>query len=153
MHSLYACPHGVFAAVDALSYIAIAVETDIQWRALAAILDLGETAWDTSERLANRDAIHHAIAAWTATMSASDIETTLQSHGVPAHQVLWPSQLYQDPQLIHREFFQELDHPEIGKAHYDGHVTQFSRTPPELRACGPLLGQHSSEIRERFSRG
>ena len=105
------------------------------------------------ERLINRDAIHHSIAAWTATMSALDIETLLQSHGVPAHQVLWPSQLYQDPQLIHRAFFQELDHPEIGKADYDGHVTRFSRTPPELRTAGPMLGEHSAQIRKRFGRG
>jgi len=153
MHSLYACPHGVFAASDTLSYIAIAVETDTQWRALATIIDLEGPAWDMHERLINRDAIHHSIAAWTATMSALDIETLLQSHGVPAHQVLWPSQLYQDPQLIHRAFFQELDHPEIGKADYDGHVTRFSRTPPELRTAGPMLGEHSAQIRKRFGRG
>ena len=42
-------------------------------------------------------------------------------------------------------------HPEMGTVHYDGHVTQFSATPPRLDSAGPLLGEHSDEIRAMFS--
>jgi crotonobetainyl-CoA:carnitine CoA-transferase CaiB-like acyl-CoA transferase len=59
--------------------------------------------------------------------------------------------LYNDPQLLHRDFFQELDHAEMGRVFYDGHVTHFSTTPPKLDTAAPLLGQHSDEIRAMFA--
>jgi crotonobetainyl-CoA:carnitine CoA-transferase CaiB-like acyl-CoA transferase len=106
--------------------------------------------WSAWQRRENQQSIHKAISKWVLQHPAEDIETWCQAQKVPAHRVLWPSHLYDDPQLLHRGFFQKLDHEEMGRVFYDGHVTQFSATPPKLDSAGPLLGQHSNEIRAMF---
>ncbi|MBI3040189.1 MAG: CoA transferase, partial [Chloroflexi bacterium] len=50
--------------------------------------------------------------------------------------------LEHDPQLKHRRFFQELDHPEIGKHYARGPAFMLSKVPCELRRA-PLLGEHN----------
>lgn len=152
MHSMYLSPHGVFTAADGATYVAVAVETDTQWQTLAELLKIGDPAWDLEHRLKHSEEIGDALAGWIARDTAQATEARLQSLGVPAHQVLWPTQLVDDPQLLHRNFFQALDHPEIGLADYDGHVTKFSVTPPTLLTAAPTLGQHSEEIRQRFDK-
>ncbi len=152
MSSLYASPHGVFVAHEENTYVAVAVETDEQWRALCGLLKTGEPGWDETVRRAHEDVIQQHIAEWVAGRTAGNAEAELLDHGIPAARVLWPSDLYEDPQLFHRTFFQKLDHPEMGPAFHDGHVTQFSDTPPNLETAGPTLGQHSDEIRKRFSK-
>ncbi len=153
MDSLYLCPHGVYTAQDDVSYLAVAVESDAQWWNLAKVVGLGDEAagWDFQQRVKNRGEIDRAIEHWVGNRRAQAGETELLANNVPAHQVLWPTQLYEDAQLRHRDFFLALDHPEIGTAHYDGHVTKFSATPPMLSTAAPTLGQHSDEIRKRFA--
>ena len=150
MESQYCAPHGVYRAMDGASYVAIAIDTDAQWNSLVGLLGSGDNGWSFDERREHNREIDDAIQTWVAKRSAAVTEAELLEHGIPAHQVLWPTQLYEDPQLLHRTFFQELDHPEIGLAHYDGHVTKFSATPPVLSTAGPTLGQHNQEIRRRF---
>ena len=150
MDSHYLSPHGIFTADDGISYVAVAVETDVQWQKLVEVLGAGDPGWDLQQRLEHKDEISDALEAWIANNSVKVSEEKLLALGIPAHQVLWPTQLREDPQLIHRDFFQPLDHPEIGVADYDGHVTKFSATPPLLSTAAPTLGQHSNEIRKRF---
>ena len=57
-----------------------------------------------------------------------------------------PSDLYEDPQLAHRGFFETLDHPVMGLTPYDGPATIYSRTPQRLRSAAPCLGQHNDEV-------
>jgi crotonobetainyl-CoA:carnitine CoA-transferase CaiB-like acyl-CoA transferase len=152
MASMYAAPNGVFAAEGGQSFVAISVETDEQWRALAQLCGTPETAhWSFAERSHEGERLHDTIAAWVAGRSAAEVESCCQAEGIPAHPVLWPSELYEDPQLLHREFFQKLTHPEMGSVYYDGHATRFSGTPPKLVTAAPLLGQHSDEIRAMFA--
>ena len=151
MASMYASPAGVFTARGGQTFVAIAVETDEQWQALARLVGVPETApWSFEQRCQEHARLHDAIAAWAAQHQAADIESLCQLQGIPAHKVLWPSELYEDPQLLHRQFFQKLTHPEMGTVFYDGHVTRFSDTPPRLETAAPLLGQHSEEVRAMF---
>jgi benzylsuccinate CoA-transferase BbsF subunit len=78
---------------------------------------------------------------------AFELVEQLQRAGVPSHLVSRPTDLFEDPQLQHRGFFVTLDHPVMGPTPYDGPITRFSRTPAQLHRPGPLLGQHSAEIR------
>ncbi len=152
MRSMYASPQGVFAASGEQSYVAISIETDAQWKALTKLCSLPDCAtWTAAERAQHEDSLVRSIAAWVAQRSAQEVESRCQAHGVPAHCVLWPKDLYADPQLTHREFFQTLHHPEMGTVQFDGHVTKFSSTPPKLDSPGPLLGEHGIEIRQMFS--
>ena len=152
MDTPYACPSGVYAAAGEQSYVAIAVETDEQWQSLAKLCGAHDMAnWSVLQRMTDQQRIHTAISEWAVAHQAADIESSCQAQHVPAHRVQWPTDLYNDPQLLHRDFFQELDHAEMGRVFYDGHVTHFSTTPPKLDTAAPLLGQHSDEIRAMFA--
>lgn len=150
MASPYACPQGVFAMAEANSYIAIAVATDAQWAALVGLLGTGNAEWNATQRQAHQESIELSINNWCSKLDAASAEQLLQARQVPASRVLWPTQLVEDPQLQHREFFQPLDHPVTGVTNYDGHVTKFNRTPAQLNSAAPTLGQHSDAIRKRF---
>ena len=54
--------------------------------------------------------------------------------------------LERDPQLVAREHFQRLLHPEAGEAWYDAPPVKLSRTAGELLAPAPCLGQHSERV-------
>lgn len=148
--SLYACPHGTFATQGLERYVAIAVETPEQWQALLRVAPLGEFADPKYNNLAERQAVKQQIEErlreWCAPQDAFELAETLRKAGVPAYAVLFPTDLYEDPQLKHREFFVTLEHAEMGPTPYDGFVTKFSDTPPRLASAGPVLGQDTERV-------
>ena len=72
---------------------------------------------------------------------------SLAEAGIPAAVVISPSLVTENPQLVHRGFFERLEHPRTGPGLYpcppfarlDGSANWLLRTPP-------TLGQHNSEV-------
>jgi len=113
-------PQGVYPSAGDDQWIAIAVETDEQWRALASAIGQPELAEDdrySTEpvRHANQDAIDPLIAAWTAARTHYEAMHALQQVGVPAGAVLDAPEVHTDPQFLHRGTFAWVDHPEMGR--------------------------------------
>jgi crotonobetainyl-CoA:carnitine CoA-transferase CaiB-like acyl-CoA transferase len=53
------------------------------------------------------------------------------------------------PQLQARNYWQEVEHPEIGeKVKYPGALVKFSETDWQIRRRAPLIGEHNREIYE-----
>jgi crotonobetainyl-CoA:carnitine CoA-transferase CaiB-like acyl-CoA transferase len=51
------------------------------------------------------------------------------------------------PQLAARQYWQEIEHPELGqKFKYPGPFVKFSETPITYRRRPPLVGEHNKEI-------
>jgi benzylsuccinate CoA-transferase BbsF subunit len=153
--SAYACPHGAYRTRGVERYVAIGAATSEHWEALARLVPFPGAllALKTLDaRIAQRDSIEAELAAWCIEQDAFDVADRLQRAGVPSYPVLRPTDLFEDTQLRHRGFFVTLDHPVMGPTPYDGPITQFSRTPARLRRPGPLLGQHSDEIRRWLTR-
>ena len=144
----HACPQGVYQAAGKERYVAIATETDAQWRALCATAGLDSicgTETPLAGRMAKGAALDWALSAWCHDQDPWELVERLAAAGVPASVVARPSDLYNDPQLAHRGFFVTCEHGEMGPTPYDGPVTRFSETPPRLHAA-PVLGQHTDEI-------
>jgi benzylsuccinate CoA-transferase BbsF subunit len=141
--SLYACPHGVYRTAGKERYVAIAVETAAQWRALISVtaIEAADITETFDGRLSRRQEIDTALARWCGGRDAFEAAATLRAAGVPACAVLRPSDLYHDAQLAHRRFFVTLEHSVMGPTPYDGLVTKFSATPGCLRKAAPCLGE------------
>lgn len=145
-----AAPHGVYRCEGEDRWCAIAVFTEAQWDAFCAILDYPEwtqagkfaTCAGRRQHLTQLDA---QVQAWTSSRSAEEVMHGLQTAGVPAGVVYRCSELYDDPQLLHRGYFVELDHAAMGRTKYDGLQFHLSRTPAELRPA-PLMGQHHDYV-------
>src|SRR5581483_8068736 len=145
-----ACPHGVYATQGTERYIALAVETAEQWRALRALAPLeafAADAYDTpAVRRKHRAEIDEALRRWCADQEPFELAARLKAAGVPASVALRPSDLYADAQLAHRRFFVTLDHAVMGPTPYDGLATIFSATPGTPRFAAPALGQHTEQV-------
>lgn len=147
-----ACPHGVYRCEGVERFVAIACETVEQWHGLRSALGLkgfeGAEYETYAGRLPVRRELDAVIAAWCATRDAFAIADELTAAGVPASAVLRPTDLYADPQLLHRQFFRTLEHGEMGPTPYDGLVTRFSDAPTGPHRAAPCLGQHTMWVLE-----
>ena len=111
------------------------------WRAILATRRLRDDSM-------HRDAIDASIAAWSRKLDRAAIESRLQSHGVPAHQVQNSADAYADPQFVHRGHFVALDHPSLGKFTVEAPRAKLSRTPAAVRRAAPSLGQDNQHVLE-----
>ena len=55
-------------------------------------------------------------------------------------------ELYNDPHLRARNFFIEIDHPEVGKKELPGLFAKLSETPGMIRGPDPLFGEHTDWV-------
>ena len=154
LRSLTSCPHGVYRTAGIERYVAIEVQTAQQWRALLGLGALpafaGPRYEDASARLAAREEIEPALAAWCDGHDPWRLAETLRAAGVPASVVQRPSDLYEDEQLAHRGFFVTLDHSVMGPTPYDGPATHFSETPAVLSKAAPALGEDTQYVLEEL---
>jgi crotonobetainyl-CoA:carnitine CoA-transferase CaiB-like acyl-CoA transferase len=67
-------------------------------------------------------------------------------HGVPVARQVRVDRLYDQPQLIARDYYQALDALKTGTRRYPGWPMQFSFLDRPHRFGPPSLGQHNREI-------
>ncbi len=85
-------PQGVYPCMGKDEWCAISVQTDEQWRALAAAIGQPSLAQDPRfatalGRMRNHDALDEAIATWTRELLNDEVERRLQPVGVPAERM------------------------------------------------------------------
>ena len=131
-------------------WVAIAVATDEQWVSLRRAL--GEPEWAADPALATaagrvreHDRIDAFLQEWCRARSADEIVERLWDAGVPVGKVVQPHRQPELPQLAFRNFFEEVDHPVIGRSRYSTLPMKFSRGPERLHERhAPLLGEHNA---------
>ena len=140
-------PHGVYPSCKDDDWVAIACESDEQWRSLAIEMRRSDLADLTAkERLERRDELDEIVAAWTANQDAAGLPYRLQAHGVPAHQVLNGGTCLSDPQLLERGHLQWAPHPEARKVLVDIPPYKLSRSDGAYDWGGPTYGQHAMQV-------
>ena len=158
-------PHGVYPCAEPAEtpaigrkggyWCAIAVTSDREWDALC--MAMGEPPWCREDRFAtflrrkdNEDELDRLIGEWTPGYEPHDLMRRLQETGVPAGAVQSQSDLWEDPQLKHRDFFQWLEHSECGPMPYDGLQFILSKTPGKMRTGHAMIGEHNEMILKDF---
>jgi benzylsuccinate CoA-transferase BbsF subunit len=146
--SPYAAPHNAYRCIGEDRWCAIAVFTDDEWKHFCNAI--GNPVWTQDAKFVtfagrkeHEDELDTLVEVWTAQHTAEEVMHILQKGGVTAGVLETGRDLLEnDPQLKHREFFKQLEHPEIGK--YYGYRSPFilSKAPYELKRA-PLLGEHN----------
>jgi len=151
-HGPEASPQNLYPCRGEEHWLALAVATDEQWRALVDVL--GRPAWATDAALAiapgrraAQERIDAALAAWCAAHDRDALVGALLARGVPAAPVLPARDAVGNPQMRARGFFEPVAHPLLG-------THELPRLPMRLSALGercyrrpaPTLGQHTEEI-------
>ena len=139
-------------------WVAIAVETDDQWSALVEAI--GRPDWAADPELADpagrhrhHDRIDAELGAWCRSRSADEVVETLWPAGVPVGRVIQPHRQVDLAPFRERAFFEELDHPVIGRARYATVPARFSDGPERWHRCpAPRLGEHNTELLTELGR-
>lgn len=144
-----AAPHGVFPCAGEDQWVAIVVEDDAEWRALAEAI--GE-AWAGADglatregRLAQQDELHAKLAAWTRPQSARALCESLQARGVAATPALDVPGLSDDPHFRARGTFVEVEYPLGFRETVYAPYVKMSRSRLEPRS-GPVLGADNERV-------
>jgi crotonobetainyl-CoA:carnitine CoA-transferase CaiB-like acyl-CoA transferase len=110
--------------------------------------DLADADWftDISGRIAHRDEIDDAIAAWVAAHDNADVLAMFDAAGATVGPVYSAADIATDPHFAERGSIVTVDHPVLGPLRMQGLLAQLSRTPGHIRAPGPALGEHNDDI-------
>ena len=147
----WAAPHGVYRCRGEDSWCAIAVTDDKAWESFCAAMGRQEMLKDPRfaslmARLDHLDELDNLIEAWTIERNAEDVMEVMQAAGVSAGVAESGRQLDSDPQLKHRHYYHEMDHPEMGRMSYSGMPIKMSETPYRITRGAPCLGEHTAYI-------
>lgn len=151
----YAVPHGVYPCKGDDRWCTIAVHSDEQWTSFCRVI--GKTEYIDDPRfntLRNRkkheDEINRLIGAWTINLTPEDVMDRMQAAGVPAGVVKNASEVFEDPQLRHRNLFWPVQHPDMGLFTHLGPSFGLSKTPAQAIMPSPRLGEHTEYVCTRI---
>lgn len=144
-------PYQAFCASD--GYVIVAVGNDRQFRRFCDVAGLDGVADDerfvtNNARVAHREALIALIGPKVAAFGVDHWLERLQAVGVPCGPVNDLAQVFDDPQVKHREMVQNLPH-EMDKrvsVRQIANPMKLSKTPPTYRRSAPGLGQHTDEV-------
>ena len=146
------CPHGVFPSEGDDQWVAIAMESDAQWPAVASAI--GRADWAEREdlrtlagRQACEDEIESAIRDWSANLSKWDAAEQLQAVGIAANAVEDLADMM-DVDEHFRDHYQRVEqpsHPGFG-IWIDGAPWEFAHLEPRTLERSPMLGEHNEAI-------
>ena len=137
-------PNGAYPVAGEDSYIAIACETDEQWRVLCELIPGLAPADDLAEpgqRLDRQDELDARIAEFTRAQDGPALEQTLQAAGIPAAMVQNSPGLVADPQLEHHGHLLKVPHQEGGHTVIESTRIHMSRSQPVLDTSAPTFNR------------
>jgi len=145
---LWAAPHGVFPCKGEDRWIAIAVETEAQWEAFCRAS--GHEDWLLDDRFRtlaarkrNEDELEKMMGEWTSGQTRDQVESLLQTAGIPTSVVFDAAEVIEEPQLNAWGHFQQVENAKLGKVTVESCRMKLSRTPAHIRWGGPTFGQHN----------
>jgi len=141
-------PNEVYRCAD--GFVAITATSDEEWSRVCDLVgDEKLKAFSSEEqRRIHSGKVDEAMADWVAGMKSSEVEQLLQSVGVPAGRVQDADQLVnEDPQLMARGFWREIEHPIFGRRTVDTFPALLNGVrPPTDRLSPAYLGEHNFDV-------
>ena len=151
-----AAPQGLYACAehDAAAHprwLALSVAGDQEWAALLGWLGAPQWARDLhgaplAARRQAEDRIDGELRPVFAARDRDECVEQLVAAGVPAAPVVDPRSLSDHPQLRHRGFFEEVEHPAVGRQRFMTVPFRYASVERWLRRPAPRLGEHNTEI-------
>ena len=94
-----------------------------------------------------RHIVEEVLANFIANRTAEEVYHEAQERGFPWGAVRAPDELLSDPHLEDREFWVQVEHPELARTFiYPGSGAIFNGSPWHISRRAPLVGEHNEEI-------
>jgi len=146
-----AAPQGAYRCLGEDRWCAISVTSDEEWQSFCRVISNPDLTNNPrfatlQARQENEAELNIIIEEWTATHLAEEVMTMLQAAGVAAGVLQTGEDLLEhDPQLKFRNFFWELEHPEVGTYRSARPSFLLSESPCELKRA-PLMSEHNEYV-------
>ncbi len=142
-------PYGDFDCAD--GKIMIAVGNDKQFVQLCKVLERPDLMADerfatTPQRVANKQVLLPILGEIFKTQTIEHWIPRLREAVVPSAPIYDFKQVFDDPQIRHRQLVKEIPHPLSGTMKVVGNPVNFSDTAVEYGRPPPLLGEHTAEV-------
>ena len=143
-------PYQVFPAAD--GYVLIAVGNDGQYNKFCQFAGAPELASDprfatNPLRVKHRETLVALVAELTTSKTCDEWVDGLARRGVPCAPVNDISQVFEDPQIVHREMKRTMRHEALGvDMPLIANPIRMSATPPTYRRAPPVCGQNTDEV-------
>jgi benzylsuccinate CoA-transferase BbsF subunit len=146
-------PHGNYPCRGYDRWIAIAVTGDSQWEALCRALGCTELLedprfFDALVRWRNQDTLDQALASLIRECDADELTARLQEAGVPAGPTLAVDQIWINPHLRERGFFQRFQERDGTTRDLPGVPWRFDGAADANMVPPPERGEHNSYVFE-----
>ncbi|WP_162846142.1 CaiB/BaiF CoA transferase family protein [Seongchinamella sediminis] len=122
-----------------------------QWQGLKKVM--GNPDWadielfdDMLSRAQNADLIYPFIEEWTMQHDKMEIMEKCQQAGCPITAVFTVAEAAEQPHLAARDYFVDIEHPELGRVKNLGAPFKLPASPGGPLSAAPLLGQHNAEV-------
>ncbi len=80
------------------------------------------------------------------TRSTAEWIETLRAAGVPCGPFNFPTDVFNDPQILANEFVIELEHPLLGAYKTFAPLLRMDETPTRVHGPAPVLGEHTASV-------
>ena len=144
-------PYGVYPTRGEDEWIAVCVTSDEQWRELCRLMGRPELSdsEEYSDEFARRNDLNvldEIIAQWTRKQDGAELAESLQSVGIAAGRASKNYQLLADSHLNARNFFVEIDEPDVGTKTYPGQAIRMDGMDRASWIPSARLGEHTGPI-------
>ena len=146
-------PTGVFKTSD--GYINIAATGQKMWTKICELIGEPQMANDPkynsgAARLKNRDALNEVLESHTVNRTSAEWVDALNKAGVPCGPIYSVDQAFSDAQVKHLGIARGVRNQEQKMIHLVGQPVSLSRTPSDIVAATPHLGEHTDEVLVEF---
>jgi crotonobetainyl-CoA:carnitine CoA-transferase CaiB-like acyl-CoA transferase len=140
--TLYPCADG---------RVRIMLAGDRQWDAMRDILgnpsELADIAFANRQfRAANQDLVRELVARHTRKWRAEELCAVARKRGIAISVVRPPSGFASDPNVVARGFFEQVEHPELGRITLPGAAIKLSGVVRAACPRPPVLGEDTLDV-------
>lgn len=150
-HDRFMAPHNVYPCQGEDSWISVAVSNDEEWRSLCETM--GNPPWTKDSKFAdgynrwkNQEELDMLIGEWTKNYPADYLMHLLQKASVAAVPSFSNKDLFNDPHVRVRDYFQQIKPPKMEKRYTLGPPWKFSATPAQISRPAPTFGEHEEYV-------
>jgi benzylsuccinate CoA-transferase BbsE subunit len=121
----------------------------VEWMADEEVAgDLTDEKWKDDEyNQAHFDHVVEVVSRWTQTKTKAQFFNEGQKRDIECAPVYSVPEVFEDPQIQHRDFWVDVEHPELGRGFtYPGAPYAFAETPWSMWRRAPLIGEDNGAV-------
>jgi crotonobetainyl-CoA:carnitine CoA-transferase CaiB-like acyl-CoA transferase len=142
-------PYQGFETKD--KYVIVAVGNDQIWKRFCNVIDRPDLTEDprfrtNPLRVQNRTECIGILESVLKTRTRDEWIKLLNDNAIPCAPINTMDEVFEDPQVLHRDMLVEVNHPTAGKIKLVGIPVKYSEMKATIRMPPPVLGEHTREI-------